>query len=134
VPEVLGQRLIVSPALGAGHPPAYLARLLTTARARRVLAGPELAHRLADADVTVLAPSEMTRTDPEATNPAGPATAGRPDADNLAYVLFTPGSAGEPKAVAITHRSLSNVVATMREMYGPWRSCSRRGLRVRAWS
>jgi amino acid adenylation domain-containing protein len=99
--------------LSSTHPPAYLARLLTAARARHVVAQPALVHRLADADAEVLTPGELMRTvrQPRAPGPcAGP--------DNLAYVLFTSGSTGEPKGVAITHRSVSNVVATMREMYG----------------
>src|SRR4029453_797890 len=41
----------------------------------------------------------------------------RPGPDHLAYVLFTSGSTGEPKGVAIAHRSVSNVAATIRSMY-----------------
>ena len=37
---------------------------------------------------------------------------------NLAYVIFTSGSTGRPKAVAVEHRSLSNLVAWHRERYG----------------
>ncbi len=38
--------------------------------------------------------------------------------DNLAYVIYTSGSTGRPKGVAITHRSLVNFLAAMRERPG----------------
>lgn len=98
--------------LSLTHPPAYLARLVAVARARHVVAAPELAYRLAEADTVVLTPAELLRPAPAPSTPPR-----RADPDNLAYVLFTSGSTGEPKGVAITHRSLSNLVATMRELY-----------------
>ncbi len=98
--------------LSSTHPPAYLARLLNAADARHAVAGPAMAHRLAEADVTVLTPQLLS-----AEPPRPPAPVRRAEPDNLAYVLFTSGSTGEPKGVAITHRSVSNVVATMKEMY-----------------
>ncbi len=95
------------------HPPAYLALLLKSAGARCVVAGPALAHRLADADVPVLRLDQLMCSAEPAPPPARPACP-----DNLAYVLYTSGSTGEPKGVAVTHRSVSNLVATMREIYG----------------
>jgi amino acid adenylation domain-containing protein len=39
--------------------------------------------------------------------------------DNLAYLLYTSGSTGKPKGVAIRHRSLSNLLESMRREIEP---------------
>jgi amino acid adenylation domain-containing protein len=49
--------------------------------------------------------------------PGGPLDL-EPDADGLAYLLYTSGSTGTPKGVAVTHRALGNFLAAMQEKLG----------------
>ncbi|MFD9739129.1 amino acid adenylation domain-containing protein [Umezawaea sp. NPDC059074] len=96
--------------LSPTHPPGYLARVLATAKSRHVVADPTLAHRLDGTGVTVVDPAGLPA--------AGPAPSRRSSPDDLAYVLFTSGSTGEPKGVAVTHGALANVATTMVDHYG----------------
>lgn len=49
---------------------------------------------------------------------AAPIVGDWPDAHDLAYVIFTSGSSGEPKGVAIEHVGLANVAAAQRQLFG----------------
>ena len=39
--------------------------------------------------------------------------------DDLAYVIFTSGTTGEPKLVGVPHRGIAKLIATQRERFGP---------------
>src|SRR5690606_2665179 len=44
---------------------------------------------------------------------------GGAEASNLAYVIHTSGSTGQPKGVLIEHRSVANLIASFIESYRP---------------
>jgi amino acid adenylation domain-containing protein len=95
--------------------PAQRQRLLLRAAAARVLLTQErFRGSLAGADLDTL------HLDSEWGAVAGcprdrPAPAARPD--NLAYVMHTSGSTGQPKGVMTTHRNLVDVMAFLRRTY-----------------
>jgi amino acid adenylation domain-containing protein len=102
--------------LDPGFPVDRLRHMLATAGARVVLAAPQhrdLADRLTAerADVAVSTAERpdvaVLTTDSVAPAPLRPVPV---DPDAPAYVLFTSGSTGQPKAVGQTHRNLAHVV------------------------
>ncbi|OOL26843.1 hypothetical protein GQ85_42535, partial [Rhodococcus rhodochrous] len=86
-----------------------------------------LAELLRDVPVAVCGddvalPDGVTRVDPAGGEASSaPFDAGerlRPlHPDHLAWVIHTSGSTGTPKAVAVSHRGLAGLVATLRELY-----------------
>ncbi|HEY8974858.1 MAG TPA: amino acid adenylation domain-containing protein, partial [Burkholderiaceae bacterium] len=94
----------------AGHPPARLAFMLQDAGATLVLCSPGHAGAFAQAEgARVLALGD----DGALPAPAGaPARADARDAGarDLAYLMYTSGSTGQPKGVQITHDSILRLV------------------------
>jgi amino acid adenylation domain-containing protein len=106
--------------LEPSHPPARLARLLADARPRAVVAGSAaLAAALPPGDwpVVVLGDGEAGPDGPPPPVPGAAAAtvatvamAATVAAGNLAYVLYTSGTTGEPKGVAVVHRGVVRLV------------------------
>ncbi|MGH3757372.1 non-ribosomal peptide synthetase [Actinophytocola sp.] len=96
----------------ADVPPARRDYLLRDGRVRCVLTNTDLATDLADA-LAVL------RLDADAAPPeAPPDVPAHAKPDDLAYVLYTSGTTGEPKGVMVSHRSVVNVVADCNTRFG----------------
>jgi amino acid adenylation domain-containing protein/non-ribosomal peptide synthase protein (TIGR01720 family) len=103
------------------HPPARLAELIRQAGCRVVLA--DAAHAALARGIAPGAVIEIMQA-----SRAAPDTAplSLPCGGDLAYVIHTSGSTGIPKAVAIEHRALANLVgglheAIYQELAGPLR-------------
>ncbi|MFL6235266.1 MAG: amino acid adenylation domain-containing protein, partial [Thermoanaerobaculia bacterium] len=88
--------------LDPAYPAARLAGMLEDAGARVLLAPAALLDRLPPHEARVVV---LDREDEEGMEEAERI---RPDADNLAAVLFTSGSTGRPKGVMLPHRGLAN--------------------------
>ncbi|KAA1250166.1 amino acid adenylation domain-containing protein [Mycobacterium simiae] len=84
------------------HPDARIAFLLDDARPTAVLTTGELAGRLRGHDLTVIDVNDPTNT-------AHPLL--YPDAEDIAYILYTSGTTGVPKGVAITHHNVTQLLA-----------------------
>ncbi|HYX25875.1 MAG TPA: amino acid adenylation domain-containing protein, partial [Thermoanaerobaculia bacterium] len=94
--------------LDPAWPDERLSLVLRESGTRIILAGDRFASRCTDAGLTTLA----LEPDGPAPLAAAAAVPGGFTPDHLAYVLFTSGSTGVPKGVAVTHR---NVVRLVRE-------------------
>src|SRR5262249_49369478 len=89
------------------HPPSRLATLAARARLRVVITRRKFCHRLAEvAAMPLVIDDERNAIASESTSNLE--CRSRPD--TLAYVLFTSGSTGEPKAVGVPHRAIVSLV------------------------
>ena len=116
-PEMIVALLAVLAAGGAyvpldpGHPRERLGFLLADTAAPLVLAQTSLLDRLPEALPATV--RQVIRIDAEETiPPSGTAAPPRPaaTAGNLAYVLYTSGTTGQPKGVGVAHRAIVRLV------------------------
>ena len=97
-----------------GHPASRVGLLLTTAAPALILTDRSTAAALPDVQPPVLHLEDLHLNGPG--EPAA-ATAGRPiRPGDLAYVMYTSGSSGVPKGVAMTHATVVNGVWHSRQM------------------
>src|SRR6185436_15212686 len=120
-PELVVALLAVLEAGGAYLPldPAYpeerLALMLEDSQAVTVISRAELETRLPWS--VPVCRVESDGEDEETV--MGPGRAVQIDPDHLAYLIYTSGSMGRPKAVGIRHRSVSVLLAWAAEVFGP---------------
>ncbi|OSC33377.1 hypothetical protein B8W66_23670, partial [Mycobacterium decipiens] len=96
-----------------GYPEARIGFLIEDAAPVVVLASAGLAGRLAGRDVVVI---DIDDALSDTSYPAGGLPA--PAADDLAYILYTSGTTGTPKGVAVTHNGIADLVTSHVERLG----------------
>ncbi|HEY6324517.1 MAG TPA: non-ribosomal peptide synthetase, partial [Thermoanaerobaculia bacterium] len=100
------------------HPPRRLGWLLQDAAAPLLLASAVWDEHGAGAAAAAVRVLRLEQLAPDlARRPRANPQAG-PDPLDLAYVMYTSGSTGQPKGVAVSHRGLANFLAAMRPRLG----------------
>ncbi|WP_156675154.1 non-ribosomal peptide synthetase, partial [Mycobacterium sp. E2989] len=88
------------------HPAARIGFMLADAAPVAAITTAELADRLGEHDVPVIdADGPAVTTRPAAALPA-------PSAEDIAYLIYTSGTTGVPKGVAVSHRSVTQLIAS----------------------
>jgi amino acid adenylation domain-containing protein len=102
------------------YPEERIAFMLDDARARVLVTTSDLAARLPRGGAAVLCLDEpgVPRTAVGAAAAPAPRGARAAGPDDLAYVIYTSGSTGRPKGVEVTHRSVLNLLASLRRAPG----------------
>ena len=98
--------------LDPAYPDSRLAFVVADAATRLVVTTPEKSERVRSWGATPLVISSEPSTE-HSSSPDGrfARDARPPERDDLAYVLYTSGSTGQPKGVEVTHGSLADYVA-----------------------
>jgi amino acid adenylation domain-containing protein len=91
--------------LEPSYPKTRLALMLKDTGSRIVLTQDRVAHRLPRRKLTVVYLDADTVDEERGENPARQITA-----ESLAYVMYTSGSTGQPKGVAVPHRAICRLV------------------------
>jgi amino acid adenylation domain-containing protein len=106
--------------LDLSHPRERLAGLLRDSGAAALITRGALPAGVPAVEIPVVDLDDHPREVEEAGEPAAGAAGHRPDPENLAYVMYTSGSTGAPKGVAVTHRNVARLVlGTDYARFGP---------------
>jgi non-ribosomal peptide synthetase-like protein len=102
--------------LDANHPADRIRFILSDAEATLAVAHSRLADSFGESDVPTLILDGLRGEAVELDD--APLAAHAADADALCYILYTSGTTGRPKGVAIAHPSICNFVRVAAERYG----------------
>jgi amino acid adenylation domain-containing protein/thioester reductase-like protein len=112
------------------HPQTRIEFMLTDAAPVAAITTTELRQRLADRDLLVIDVNQAAVDTRPSTAPAAPG------ADDIAYLIYTSGTAGVPKGVAVTHHNVTQLMASLDARLpraGVWPQCHSLAFDVSAW-